>query len=95
MKLTRKSFDTVKFGWEQRNRRTPVRLKKLGDALLAAFGSSGIGITTFQMIGENPNKTYLVTGVVFMVLGALGKFLSILFGEDTEVKNEELKEKSA
>lgn len=52
---------------------TPLRMRKLGDALLGA----GTTITTFAI--ANDNKT---VALIACISGALGKFLTNFFTDD-------------
>jgi hypothetical protein len=72
----------MKFGWKHRDSPTPKRMKQLGDALLAAFGTTGLSLGVPQMFVEQPNQAYLIMALVFIGLAAAGKFLSTFFSTD-------------
>lgn len=94
MLQTRQNWRAVKFGWRHRKRPTPKRMKRLGDALFATFGTTGLSIGVPQMFMQHQSKAYVVVAVVSIALGMLGKFLSTFFGDDepksSVVKNEEV-----
>lgn len=63
--------------------KTPVRMRKLGDALLAATQSLGGGLTVTQLMSDGPvSKSMLWFALIIMFIGAVGKFLTNFYKEE-------------
>lgn len=65
---------------------TPIKIRKLGDALLACAGLiGGGGILAYDSLKElyTPKELKLMIGIA-LVVGIAGKFLSNFFTEDSK-----------
>ncbi len=80
----------AKFGIEYYNVPTPKILKVVGDSLLAASATITSG-TLFSALGnlQHPEQAAMLikVGIVSTIVGAVGKFLSKLFGDLEKIEN--------
>lgn len=71
--------------------KTPVRMRKIGDAILYGCGTIGAsGLIAFDQLKDvfSQNELKLIIGSV-LVLGFLGKFLTNFFKENDPVDSKD------
>jgi hypothetical protein len=64
-------------------RPTPVKLRKLGDALLAVFGFGGVLIASLTAIFSPTSLAVTIPALVLACVGIVGKFLTNFYAIDT------------
>jgi hypothetical protein len=64
-------MENTKFGFKEVFKPTPTNMVKLGNALM---GASAFVAGTFMFLGDHKE-----IAIAFMVLGAVGKFISLMF----------------
>lgn len=62
---------------------TPVKLRKLGDALLAVFGFGGVFIASLTAIVSPTSLLVTIPALLFACAGIVGKFLTNFYAVDT------------